>query len=730
MLKAQQEELRKTNEELEEKARLLSNEKKQVEEKNREVELAKAALEEKAEQLALTSRYKSEFLANMSHELRTPLNSLLMLSRLLAENVEGNLTDKEISFARTIHAGGSELLSLINDILDLSKIESGTVTLDIGEMFLSDLRERMERTFSQVALDKGLEFSIEIDPDLRPSMRTDDKRLQQVIRNLLSNAFKFTETGAVTLRAERADGGWSFDHPILNAADQVVAISVTDTGVGIAEDKQQIIFEAFQQADGTTNRKYGGTGLGLSISRELAGLLGGEIMLRSTYGQGSTFTLFLPVQFPSLPAVGRESGGRRAHGFAADTKDRMVLSEPPMLEDDRHDVHVGDAVIVIVEDDRDHAAAVLDAAHQCGFKALVSSVEYAMALVKRSRPQVIVLGIDAPDKDGWALLDLVRHDKLLRHIPVHVVSSEENRRRALFMGAYGFSERPAAAGDLIAGIQRVREFIARADRKLLVYAPEAEARSNLAGAVADDHVKVTEAATAEEVLARLATDPADGLVVDLSQATDEGIELIERVRADDRFADLAIVAFTESDTCAGGAASVRALGGRHAVRRAGSIDRLADEAALCLHRAIGELPADRRAALQALPQKDPALAGRKIVIIDDDFRNIFSLTSALEQHEMEVLYAETGKEGIEMLQSITDVDLALIDVMMPEMDGYETMRQIRSLDGLADLPLIAVTAKAMKGDREKCIEAGASDYLAKPVDIDRLVSMLRVWLYR
>jgi len=731
MLKTQQEELRKTNEELEEKARLLSNEKKQVEGKNREVELAKAALEEKAEQLALTSRYKSEFLANMSHELRTPLNSLLMLSKLLAENVEGNLTDKQIRFARTIHGGGSELLSLINDILDLSKIESGTVTLDIGEMFFSDLRDRMERTFSQIAQDRKLAFSIEIDPDLPPSMRTDDKRLQQVVRNLLSNAFKFTEAGDVTLTARRASGGWNLDNAALNAADVVVAISVTDTGVGIAEDKQQIIFEAFRQADGTTNRKYGGTGLGLSISRELAGLLGGEIALRSKFGEGSTFTLFLPLQYPfQSPVSVRDAGERRAQTLSAAMREGQALVEQPMVKDDRHDVLVGDRVIVIVADDAMVAAGALEGAHRAGFKGLISTVEYTMPLVKRARPHALMLEIGGPDRDGWALLDLLRHDTQLRHLPVHVVATESDRRRAQFMGAHSFTARPVAPDALTVPFRAIRDYLERSERKLMVFARERARSRELAAALAEQLITVSEAVGIEDLLAQLASDPVDCLVVDLSGDATCGIEAIERVRADAHAGDVPIIALVDSAAGSSGPETLRELGERHAVRRAASLERLIDETTLCLHRAVAELAPEKQVALQSLPQKDPVLSGRKIIIIDDDFRNIFSLTSALEHQEMEVLYAETGAQGVEMLESDPDIDLALVDVMMPEMDGYETMRRLRTIDRLAQLPLIAVTAKAMKGDREKCIEAGASDYLAKPVDIDQLLSMLRVWLYR
>jgi signal transduction histidine kinase/DNA-binding response OmpR family regulator len=734
MLKSQQEELRKTNEELEDKAQLLSNEKKQVEEKNREVELAKAALEEKAEQLALTSRYKSEFLANMSHELRTPLNSLLMLSKLLSDNTEGNLTEMQIKFARTIHAGGSELLSLINDILDLSKIESGTVTLDIGEVDFGELRDQMERTFGQVAHGKSLGYSIEIDPTLPNRMRTDEKRLQQIMKNLLSNAFKFTESGEVTFKVERARRGWSFDHPVLATVDQVVAFSVTDTGIGIPEDKQKIIFEAFQQADGTTNRKYGGTGLGLSISRELARLLGGEITIKSAAGQGSTFTLYLPLDFITrarvvAPAVAKADPAEPQQ-LTVPAKESLVLLERTEIADDRHDIHVGDQVLLIIEDRDDVASMALAAAREAGFKGLISTVEYAVPLIRRTRPHAIMIGIGTNDMDAWALLDLLKHDVHTRHVPVQIVSAERHRRRALSMGAYGFTPAIPDSETLLTAFAKLRNFVERDERKLLVYCADDARRADIVTLLADDTVDTTAVATTLDALDAFSAEDFDCLVVDIAANDSSGIELIERIRSTQGFSDLAIVAYTESDIAAAADASLKGLGVISAFRRARSADRLLDETALYLHRAVEGLPVEKSRVLRQLPQKDPSLAGKKIVVIDDDFRNIFALTSALEQHDMEVLYAETGRNGIELLKCTPGVDLALIDVMMPEMDGYETMREIRKIPNLALLPLIAVTAKAMKGDREKCIEAGASDYLAKPVEIDQLLSMLRVWLYK
>jgi signal transduction histidine kinase/DNA-binding response OmpR family regulator len=598
--------LHATNEELQEKAQLLENEKKQVEAKNLEIEMARRAVEEKVEQLALTSKYKSEFLANMSHELRTPLNSLLILSKLLADNPQGNLNEKQTEFARTIHSAGSDLLSLINDILDLSKIESGTVTIEVGEMPMSVLKQHMERTFRQLATDKRLDFNVDFDSNLPAAIRTDEKRLQQVVLNLLSNAFKFTSHGGVTLAVRSAEGGWSRNHPVLHGADQAIEISVTDTGIGIPEDKQKLIFEAFQQADGTTSRKYGGTGLGLSISREIARLLGGELQVRSKPGEGSTFTLFVPMQ-----AVAPVLAGAPGTSARYDNSGAMVPTALPTgyeVSDDR-DVLGEDPFVLIVEDDPTFAAILLELARAAGLKGVVSTAGAGtLAMARKLQPDAITLDLGLSDIDGFVLLDLLKHDPQTRHVPIHVVSGADKLDSVMDMGAFGITEKPAE-----------REKLAQVFRSLA------------------DHIKSAE-------------------------------PLMEIV---------------------------------------------AEE--------VDAVPSPRRV---------PELSAAKILIVDDDIRNIYSLTSVLESYDVEVVHAERGKDGILILEQTPGIDIALIDIMMPEMDGYETMQQIRERAELADLPLIAVTAKAMKGDRQKCLDAGASDYIAKPVDIDLLLALLRVWIAR
>ncbi|MGN6589941.1 MAG: HAMP domain-containing protein [Sphingomicrobium sp.] len=603
-LTRKQQELHATNEELQEKAQLLENEKKQVEAKNIEIEMARRAVEEKAEQLALTSKYKSEFLANMSHELRTPLNSLLILSKLLSDNAQGNLNEKQVEFSRTINSAGSDLLNLINDILDLSKIESGTVSIEVGEMPVAHLKQHMERTFRQLAADKGLDFNVKFEGKLPSSIRTDEKRLQQIVLNLLSNAFKFTSKGSVTLGVRCAESGWSPTHPVLRNADRAIEIAVTDTGIGIPQEKQKLIFEAFQQADGTTSRKYGGTGLGLSISREIARLLGGELQVRSNPGEGSTFTLYIPLEAAEAE-LGNAVVGTPAR---YDNSGAMVPTALPTgfeVNDDRDELGK-EPFVLIVEDDPTFASILLDAAHDAGLKGVVSTAGAGtLNMARKLQPNAITLDLGLSDIDGFVLLDLLKHDPDTKHVPIHVVSGVDRSGAVMGMGAFGVTEKPAERDELVGLFHKLREAVEQKPRK----------------------------------------------------------------------------------------------------RRKSS---------------------DSAPASKALPE----LAGAKVLIVDDDIRNIFSLTSVLESHDVEVLHAERGKDGILILEQTPDVDVGLIDIMMPDMDGYETMQQIRERPQLAELPLIAVTAKAMKGDRQKCLDAGASDYIAKPVDIELLLALLRVWVAR
>jgi HAMP domain-containing protein/signal transduction histidine kinase/CheY-like chemotaxis protein len=735
LLRQQQEALQKTNEELEDKARLLELQKREVEAKNQEVSVAKTALEEKAEQLSLTSRYKSQFLANMSHELRTPLNSLLILSKLLTENSDGNLTDKQREFAKTIHAAGSDLLSLINDILDLSKIESGTVSLEVSSVGFKDLVENMDRTFRQVAEERKLEFHVEVDPKLPLAIRTDSKRLQQVLRNLLSNAFKFTERGGVTLQIGSAEG------TPLRAGSQWIAMSVTDTGIGIPEEKQRIIFEAFQQADGTTSRKYGGTGLGLSISREIARLLGGEIVVSSTPGSGSTFTLFVPVDPPASHGIAgagfsvRSNGDGSAQYSTPDDSAGTMIRQPSAAMalsaslDDRHSITMGDRVVLIIEDDAMFASVLLELAREEGFRGLIAmDGASALALAHRYKPHAITLDIGLPDMDGWALLDLLKHDPRTRHVPIHVISVDDQKKRGLRAGAFGFLEKPVDREALMGALNRTKEFIDRPVKKLLLVEDDDNQRMSLSELMKSEQVDVTAVGTAESALEVIQARHFDCAVVDLGLPDLPGAELIERIRKTKGGEELPIVIYTGQDLAKSEERRLQSIAATLIVKGEGSSERLLNDTALFLHRAISAIPEEKHIIVER--RTDGSLDGRKVLIVDDDMRNIFSLTSALEQHGISVIFAENGLEGIEKLQANPDVDVALVDIMMPEMDGYETMREIRNIPRYRDLPLVAVTAKAMMGDREKCLEAGATDYVSKPVDVDQLLAVLRVQLSR
>ncbi len=735
LLRQQQEALQKTNEELEDKARLLELQKTEVEAKNQEVSVAKTALEEKAEQLSLTSRYKSQFLANMSHELRTPLNSLLILSKLLTENSDGNLTDKQREFAKTIHAAGSDLLALINDILDLSKIESGTVSLEVSSVAFKDLVDNMDRTFRQVAEERKLDFHVEVDPKLPPAIRTDSKRLQQVLRNLLSNAFKFTERGGVTLQIGSAEG------TPLRAGSQWIAMSVTDTGIGIPEEKQRIIFEAFQQADGTTSRKYGGTGLGLSISREIARLLGGEIVVSSTPGSGSTFTLFVPVEPPASHGTAGAEASIRPNGNGAgqyatsdDSTGSMIRQPSAAMAlsaslDDRHAITNGDRVVLIIEDDAMFASVLLELAREEGFRGLIAmDGASALALAHRYKPHAITLDIGLPDMDGWALLDLLKHDPRTRHVPIHVISVDDQKKRGLKAGAFGFLEKPVDREALMGALNRTKEFIDRPVKKLLLVEDDDNQRMSLSELMKSEQVDVTAVGTAESALEVIQARQFDCAVIDLGLPDLPGAELIERIRKTKGGEELPVVIYTGQDLTKAEERRLQSIAATLIVKGEGSSERLLNDTALFLHRAISAIPEEKHIIVER--RADDSLDGRKVLIIDDDMRNIFSLTSALEQHGISVIFAENGLEGIEKLQANPDVDVALVDIMMPEMDGYETMREIRNIPRYRDLPLVAVTAKAMKGDREKCLEAGATDYVSKPVDVDQLLAVLRVQLSR
>jgi signal transduction histidine kinase/CheY-like chemotaxis protein len=742
-LRSQQLQLRTTNAELQEKAQLLAEQKTEVETKNLEVEQAKKALEEKAEQLSLTSKYKSEFLANMSHELRTPLNNLLILARMLSENSDKNLTTKQVKFAETIHTSGTDLLALISDILDLSKIESGKMDLDIGGVRFTELQDYCGKTFRHVAEGKGLDFGINLGgPVTNEIMHTDAKRLQQVLKNLLSNALKFTEHGSVQLTIDKAYGGWSMGHPILSRAKSVIAFTVMDSGIGIQADKQRIIFEAFQQADGTTSRKYGGTGLGLSISRELARLLGGEIRLQSAPGVGSTFTLYLPQTYVAQAQAPKSEALRITPiqidqvAGTPDSEVDLILSSPLeheelaeelVLDDDRNLIQPGDSVLLIVEDDITFARILVDLAHDHDLKALVAlRGSSAISLAREFKPGAITLDITLPDVAGWTILDRLKHDSATRHIPVHIISGDEDRRRGLALGAVSYLEKAVAKDSLVDAFASIEESTQKRVKKLLLVCADGEERRSVADLIAAPDIEVIEVQTAGEALAVTKHQYLDGIVIHPDLEDIGQLQLVEEIQnlLSPHVPPMILMA-TRSFTAAEEQHFARAMR-ISIIKRAHTLERVLDNTVLLLHRAEGDLTSDQCRILEQLRRTDPTLFGKTILVVDDDVRNIFALTSLLEEHNMKAVHAENGRAGIELLESRPDIDLVLMDIMMPEMDGYETMSTIRKIPQFRTLPIVALTAKAMKGDRAKCLEAGASDYITKPVDIEQLFSVLRV----
>jgi HAMP domain-containing protein/signal transduction histidine kinase/DNA-binding response OmpR family regulator len=727
-LQARQSELQNTNEELGTKARLLAEQNAEVERKNAEVEQARHALEEKAAELAQTSKYKSEFLANMSHELRTPLNSILILSQQLAENASGALSEKQVEFCRNINSSGSDLLHLINDILDLSKIESGTVTVEIEEISFGGLRDTINRNFRHVAEAKNLPFHVNFADNLPYSLDSDPKRLQQILKNLLSNAVKFTATGHVDVRVHAADQGWSPDHPILSKAQQVVAFVVEDTGIGIAPEKQKLIFEAFQQADAGTSRKYGGTGLGLAISRELALLLGGEIKLASTFGQGSTFTLYLPLHYS-----GRETnrgGLSNDPGVSLIPRKHTLLREDP-IEDDRDDIAEGDAVLLIIEDDPHYARILLGLARSKGFKGVVATKGVtALSLARQLRPTAISLDIFLPDMLGWTVLNHLKLDPTTRHIPVQIITLEEERQHGLSHGAFAYLVKEPTTDGLNAAFDRIKHFTAPRTKRLLILEDNDIERQSIVELLDYRDIEVITAATGGEALQILNGGWVDCMVLDLRLPDMTGFELLETVRSNPALTDLPVVVFTGKELTIDEQAQLRTVAKSIVLKDVQSPERLLDETALFLHRVVTDLPAEKQAMLQRLHGSNEVLRSRKVLIVDDDARNIFALTSLLENHEMEVISTTNGRSAIDIVQSTSDLSIVLMDIMMPDMDGYETMRHIRSVPEHRTLPILALTAKAMKGDREKCLDAGASDYIAKPVNTDQLLSLMRVWLFR
>ncbi|HXO72661.1 MAG TPA: response regulator, partial [Bradyrhizobium sp.] len=729
-LQTQQKELQQTNEQLEQKAQQLAERNVEVERKNQEIEQARRALEEKATELSLTSKYKSEFLANMSHELRTPLNSILILGQQLTENPDGNLSAKQVEFARTIHGAGTDLLNLISDILDLSKIESGTVTVDAEEILTTNLLDTVGRPFRHEAENRQLSFNIEVDPNLGRSIVTDSKRLQQVLKNLLSNAFKFTAEGGVRLNVSAAVGGWSAEHPVLNHSPAVVAFEVSDTGIGIPAEKQKLIFEAFQQADAGTSRKYGGTGLGLAISRELASLLGGEIHLRSTPGKGSTFVLYLPLKYsgPTVaPRAQTPSPFAAAPALQVTAQERVI----EQLPDDRLNLEPGDAILLIVEDDPHYARVLIDLARDKGFKVLSAARgAEALDLAKQFQPTAVSLDVFLPDMLGWTVLSQLKHNPLTRHIPVQIITLDEDRQHALARGAFSFVNKPTTTEGVSAALSQIKEYAKPRRKRLLIVEDNAAERMSIKELLDHNDIEIVTTDTGAGALSTLRDSPCDCVVLDLRLPDMSGFEVLDRIREDDSLSNVPVVVFTGRELSVEEDAELHTMARSIVVKGVESPERLLDETSLFLHRVITELPIEKQRMLEKLNSSDEDLVGQTALLVDDDARNIFALSSVLERRGMKVLTATTGSEAVALVASNPEIAIVLMDIMMPQMDGYQTIGVIRENPAFRRLPIIALTAKAMKGDREKCLEAGASDYLAKPVNTEQLLLAIRMWLHR
>jgi signal transduction histidine kinase/CheY-like chemotaxis protein len=719
-LELQQAELEQTNSQLEEQAQLLEGQRDDLERANEAVRL-------RARELEQASRYKSDFLANMSHELRTPLNSLLILAKLLADNDNGRLSDEQVRYAQTIQSSGVDLLTLINDILDLSKIEAGHMEIKPEPVAIARMTRDLSNLFRPVAEKKNLEFRVEVDPGCPGHLETDGQRLEQILRNLLSNAFKFTEQGKVELLVRRASDGQ-------------IALSVTDTGIGISEDKQKAVFEPFQQADGTISRKYGGTGLGLSICRELVRLLGGTLVLRSAEGEGSTFTVLIPDTFSATNVRPREEpAGAPAATFAVET--RQPVPAPGnnrrlagRVEDDREQLTGQSRVLLVIEDDQSFAGILRDLSHEMEFECLVAgSATEALALAKEFNPNAVVLDVGLPDHSGLWVLDQLKRDTRTRHIPVHVVSASDNAQTALALGAIGYALKPVKREDLTDVLRKLETKLAQRMRRVLIVEDDAVQREAVRSLLGSHEVETVAAATAAECLALLRDQTFDCMVLDLSLPDASGYSLLETLSKESAYSFPPVIVYTARDLSGEEEQRLRRYSKSIIIKGAKSPERLVDEVSLFLHQVISELPDEQQRMIHKARNRDALLEGRRILVVEDDVRNVYSLTSILEPRGARVQIARNGREAIQAIEESFGkggdaIDLVLMDVMMPIMDGLTATQQIRQNPDWKKLPIIMLTAKAMPDDQERCLAAGASDYMAKPLDVEKLLSLIRVWM--
>ncbi|THU39255.1 response regulator [Niastella caeni] len=731
-LKAQQEELQQTNEELEEKANLL-------EEQKEKLELAKIDVETKARELEATSKYKSEFLANMSHELRTPLNSILILAQLLSENKNKSLSQKDIEFATNIHNSGTDLLNLINEILDLSKVEAGKIEIEIEEVPVSDLCHSLNQLFGEIARNKHIEFNINCkEAHFQSSLFTDKQRLEQILRNLLSNAFKFTDKeGTIDVTIDVQPPNASLRNGKLRGLPEVIVFSVTDSGIGIPESKQGIIFEAFQQADGSTKRKFGGTGLGLSISRELAGALGGEIHLVSEEGKGSTFTLYMPLKFDAaIVTKGEKSIEIRKPAAKKELPALPVIPAhvpTPHLdaEDDRYSIRDNDKTILIIEDDVSFSHVLLDIAREKGYKGIIAHQgNTGLSLARYYRPDAIILDMKLPVLDGSEVLRLLKNDPELRHIPVQIMSGYDRRKEGMELGAFDFIRKPLTHDAVQSAFDRIQDFMNRKLKKLLVVEDNPQQNKAIRELIGNGDIKSFAAYTGQEAYTMLQDERFDCIIIDLGLPDMSGFELMEKIKESEMLNKIPIIVYTGRDMNKDEARQLEKLANTVVLKTSNSKERLLDETALFLHRVESKLPKEKQQIIRKLHRTEEILKNKKVLLVDDDMRNIYSLSNVLEEEGMKCFVAENGRVALDVLNQQQDIDIVLMDIMMPEMDGYEATVAIRKMNAYNKLPIIALTAKAMKGDREKCLEAGMSDYVSKPVNIEQLLSLMRVWLYQ
>ncbi|MFZ6644829.1 response regulator [Undibacterium sp. TJN25] len=757
-LQTQQEELRAANEELEEQSRVLEQSQANLEnqraelqqtnhvlaeqamaldQKNIALNTAQHELEQRALDLQRASKYKSEFLANMSHELRTPLNSSLILSKLLADNQPGNLSPEQVKFAQTIYSSGNDLLNLINDILDISKVEAGKLELDPEDIPVASLAESIRATFAPLASQKALTFTVDIQPDAPAAIFSDRQRVEQILKNLLSNAVKFTEAGQVKMT-------------VTSGAHGAIVFAVEDSGIGIATEQQKIIFEAFQQADGTTSRKYGGTGLGLSISRELASLLGGAITVESAIGKGSTFTLTLPPKLQldtATPAVAiagaplaAPSSPAREQVFIAQVRQPAAAPAPAILKtpsaqmpafpDDRHQHGAGNKrTVLVIEDEPDFARILYDLAHEMQYQCLVAmTASEGLQMAADFLPDAILLDIKLPDASGMSVLQKLKTTGAIRHIPVHIVSATDRVQVALQQGAVGYAVKPTTREQLKQVFEKLESKFSQTTKRVLLVEDDDRQRESVMELIGSDNVEITAVGYGNEALELLRTSIFDCMIIDLKLPDIQGQELLQRMASEEIFSFPPVIVYTGRQLTRSEEAELQKYSRSIIIKGARSPERLLDEVTLFLHKVESELPTDRQAMLKNVRNRDQILEGRRILLVDDDIRNIFALTSALEQKGAKVEIGRDGFEAIRKLDEVSDIDMVLMDVMMPGMDGLEATRNIRKDARFQKLPIIGITAKAMKDDQEQCLNAGMSDYLAKPIDLERLYSLLRVWM--